>query len=248
MNSINNFIVSLVKEVCDQDVSELLLNKKKQQRLKSLIIKFQDKSIKDPNIPKRPLSAYMFFCNKNREDVRKELGDESTMISVTKELGNRWTEVKKNKTEFAKYTKLAENDTERHKKEMEKYLSENKTNPVVQKLTKRKNTPKHSKSAYLFFCEKYRPIVNSEHPDMSATDVTKELGKLWNELKNDKSRTKEFKTYQTKSQKDKERYLNEKKQMETQTEEVVEEVVEEEVEKPKTKPVTKRKTKKNGKK
>lgn len=253
MNTINNFIVSLVKEVCNEDVSELLLSKKKQQRLKALIVKYQDKTIKDPNVPKRPMSSYMFFCNKNREVVRKDLGDDSTMISVTKELGNRWKEVKKNKTEFAKYTKLAQNDKERHQKEMDVYLTENKSNPVAQKLNKKKNTPRHSKSAYLFFCEKYRPLVKSEHPDMSATDVTKELGKLWNELKNDKSRTKELKTYQTKSQKDKERYLKEKEQMESQTEEVVEEVVEEEVEevveeKPKPKPKPKSKPKRAPKK
>ena len=256
MNSVNNFIVSLVKEVCNQDVSELLLNKKNQQRLKSLIVKFQDKSVKDPNAPKRPLSAYMFFCNKNREVVRKELGDESNMISVTRELGNRWKEVKTNKTELAIYNKLAQNDTERHRKEMEKYLSENKSSPAVQKLNKKKNTPKHSKSAYLFFCEKYRSLVKSEHPDMSATDLTKELGKLWNDMKNDKSKTKELKSFQTKSQKDKERYLKEKKQMENRNEVVEEEVVEEEVveeevveeeEKPKPKPAS-RKTKKGGKK
>ena len=129
MNTINNFIVSLVKEVCNEDVSELLLSKKNQQRLKTLIAKYQDKSVKDPNVPKRPMSSYMFFCNKNREVVRKDLGDDSTMISVTKELGNRWKEVKKNKTEFAKYTKLAQNDKERHQKEMDVYLIENKSNP-----------------------------------------------------------------------------------------------------------------------
>lgn len=230
MNSVNKFIVSLVKEACNEDVSELLLSKKNQQHLKTLITKFRDKSVKDPNAPKRPLSAYMFFCNKNRELVKKELGVESTMISVTRELGSRWREVKTNKTELAKYNKLAQKDTERHRKEMEKYLNENKSNPIVQKLNKKKNTPKHSKSAYLFFCEKYRPLIRSEHLDMSATDVTKELGKLWNELKNDKSKTRELKTYQTKSEKDKERYLKEKKQMENQSKEVVEEVVEEEEE------------------
>jgi len=260
MNSINTFIISLVKEACNKDVSELLLDKKRQQRLKSLVVKFQNKSVKDPNVPKRPMSSYMFFCNKNREDVRKELGDDSTMISVTKELGKRWKDVKGNKTELNKYIKLSVNDVERHRKEMEAYLKENKSNPSVQKLVKKKNTPKHPKSAYLFFCEKYRPIIKSEHSDMIATDVTKELGKLWGELKNDKSKAKEIKSYQTKSQKDKERYLKEKEKLGNQEEEVVEEVVEEEVvveevveeevvekPKPRTTKRTPRKTKKGNK-
>ena len=72
---------------------------------------------------------------------------------------------------------------------------------------KDKMKPKKSKSAYIYFCDKYRPILNKEN--MKITDLTILLGQKWKEIKNDKTELLEF---QKLAEKDKERYLNEMEQ------------------------------------
>lgn len=47
----------------------------------------------------------------------------------------------------------------------------------------KKNGPKRPKSAYIFFCQDKRPEVRENNPEMKATEVTKELGAMWNEIK-----------------------------------------------------------------
>merc|ERR1719219_3270965 len=44
------------------------------------------------------------------------------------------------------------------------------------------NAPKRPMSSYMFFVNEQRPYVVSEHPDMKATDVLRELGKRWSRL------------------------------------------------------------------
>lgn len=48
-----------------------------------------EKKKKDPNAPKRGLSAYMFFANEQRENVRDE-NPGITFGQVGKVLGERW--------------------------------------------------------------------------------------------------------------------------------------------------------------
>ncbi|KAI9228261.1 MAG: non-histone chromosomal protein 6 [Piptocephalis tieghemiana] len=44
---------------------------------------------KNPNAPKRPMSAYMFFANAQRDTVRAE-NPEATFGQIGKLLGERW--------------------------------------------------------------------------------------------------------------------------------------------------------------
>ncbi|KAG8525989.1 Non-histone chromosomal protein 6 [Bacidia gigantensis] len=48
-----------------------------------------EKKKKDPNAPKRGLSAYMFFANENRDSVREE-NPGISFGQVGKVLGERW--------------------------------------------------------------------------------------------------------------------------------------------------------------
>lgn len=71
---------------------------------------------KDPNAPKRPLSAFFLFCNEERPKVRKEnpgwgIGD------VAKEMAKRW-EACTNRTKFDALNVKAK---ERYEKEMAAY-------------------------------------------------------------------------------------------------------------------------------
>mmetsp|Transcript_39905 Transcript_39905/g.55479 ORF Transcript_39905/g.55479 Transcript_39905/m.55479 type:complete len:84 (-) Transcript_39905:310-561(-) len=73
---------------------------------------------KDPNAPKRPLAAYMFFCKENRTIIKEE-NAELTFGEIGRELGQRWAsaDAATKKT----YTDLAEKDKVRYEKEMKSY-------------------------------------------------------------------------------------------------------------------------------
>ena len=75
------------------------------------------------------------------------------------------------------------------------------------------HAPKRGKSSYLFFCEDNRAKVKKDlGKDAKATDVTRKLGVLWNELKNDKKNQKKLKEYEDRAAVDKKRYEQEKAQ------------------------------------
>ncbi|KAI2463283.1 Non-histone chromosomal protein 6 [Annulohypoxylon bovei var. microspora] len=79
------------------------------------------KSKKDPNAPKRGLSAYMFFANEQRENVR----DENPGISfgqVGKILGERWKAL--NDKQRTPYEAKAAADKKRYEDEKQAYQAE----------------------------------------------------------------------------------------------------------------------------
>jgi hypothetical protein len=50
------------------------------------------KKEKDPNVPKRPLSAYILFCNAKRSEIRSAHPDMDAK-DVTREMGKMWREL-----------------------------------------------------------------------------------------------------------------------------------------------------------
>lgn len=73
---------------------------------------------KDPNAPKRALSAYMFFANENRDIVRAENPD-VTFGQVGRILGERWKAL--SSEEKTPYEAKAEADKKRYESEKELY-------------------------------------------------------------------------------------------------------------------------------
>ena len=53
----------------------------------------KEKKVKDPNAPKKPLGAYMFFCADKRPDIRKA-HPTWTLPEVAKALGEAWGKVR----------------------------------------------------------------------------------------------------------------------------------------------------------
>ncbi|KAL8654392.1 MAG: hypothetical protein Q9226_003458 [Calogaya cf. arnoldii] len=76
------------------------------------------KAKKDPNAPKRGLSAYMFFANDNRENVREE-NQGITFGQVGKVLGERWKAL--NPKQREPYEAKAAADKKRYEKEKAAY-------------------------------------------------------------------------------------------------------------------------------
>ncbi|CAL5872502.1 uncharacterized protein PFLUO_LOCUS6766 [Penicillium psychrofluorescens] len=75
---------------------------------------------KDPNAPKRALSAYMFFANDNRDKVREE-NPGITFGQVGKSLGDRWKAL--TETERKPYDAKAATDRKRYEEEKKAYAN-----------------------------------------------------------------------------------------------------------------------------
>ncbi|KAJ5683799.1 Non-histone chromosomal protein 6 [Penicillium sp. IBT 18751x] len=73
---------------------------------------------KDPNAPKRGLSAYMFFANDNRDKVREE-NPGITFGQVGKMLGDKWKAL--TESERKPYDEKAAVDKKRYEEEKAKY-------------------------------------------------------------------------------------------------------------------------------
>ncbi|CAL9735259.1 non-histone chromosomal protein 6A [Monosporozyma servazzii] len=79
---------------------------------------------KDPNAPKRALSAYMFFANENRDIIKSENPD-VTFGQVGKLLGERWKALSVEDRE--PYDAKAKADKRRYESEKELYLATKQT-------------------------------------------------------------------------------------------------------------------------
>ncbi|SPO00899.1 probable NHP6B - nonhistone chromosomal protein [Cephalotrichum gorgonifer] len=73
---------------------------------------------KDPNAPKRGLSAYMFFANEQRENVREE-NPGISFGQVGKTLGERWKAL--NEKQRLPYEAKAATDKKRYEDEKAAY-------------------------------------------------------------------------------------------------------------------------------
>jgi len=76
------------------------------------------KQKKDPNLPKRALSAYILFCGEHRAQVKEEMPTLS-MLETSKELGRRWKEC----TDRTRFEQLAAKEKERFATQMQEYYS-----------------------------------------------------------------------------------------------------------------------------
>lgn len=76
------------------------------------------KRTKDPNAPKRALSAFFCFCNDERPKVKAQHPNYS-VGDIAKELGKRWESC----TNKSKYEAIAGKDKERYEREMAVYKS-----------------------------------------------------------------------------------------------------------------------------
>jgi len=79
------------------------------------------KKKKDPNAPKRGLSAYMFFANEKRDTVREE-NPGIAFGQVGKILGEKWKAL--SDTDRLPYEAKAKNDKERYEREKETYKAQ----------------------------------------------------------------------------------------------------------------------------
>jgi hypothetical protein len=162
------------------------------------------KDKKPKNAPKNPKSAYIFYCQEKRAELKVEKPDLPAK-DVLRELGALWKGVDEEEKE--KYKKMAEDDKGRYKNDMENYdpNEPEAEKPKKERKKKVKGAPKNPRSAYIFFGAKNRDEVKTQNPDLASKDITKKLAEMWKAIKD----TEEAKEYKTMAEEDKIRHKEE---------------------------------------
>ena len=141
-----------------------------QQKVAAPNTKVNSKPIKDPNAPKKPLSAYFLFSQEERLKVKAENPDYS-ITEVAKELGKRWATL--NPDIKSVYEQRYQDARRIYETEMNTYKPKKKKDP---------NAPKQPLSAYFIFSTEERLKVKEENPGYTICEVAKELGRRWAEM------------------------------------------------------------------
>jgi hypothetical protein len=136
--------------------------------------KANQKPIKDPNAPKKPLSAYFLFSQEERLKVKAEFPDYS-ITEVAKELGRRWATLDSSMKQS--YEQRYQDSRRQYEQALQAYKP--------QKKKKDPHAPKQPLSAYFLFSQEERLKVKAEHPNFSICEVAKELGRRWAEMSPD---------------------------------------------------------------
>jgi hypothetical protein len=132
--------------------------------------------------PKRGLTAYIFFC-KDQRSVLKDENSELSTKELTSELGKCWREL--SEKDRKPYVKLAEKDKIRYEEEKTKFVKPTSDSTKTKKASGKSSAKKSStrrKSGYILYCQEIRPSVKENNEGWTSQQVTKELGRSWNEL------------------------------------------------------------------
>mmetsp|Transcript_2163 Transcript_2163/g.3395 ORF Transcript_2163/g.3395 Transcript_2163/m.3395 type:complete len:826 (-) Transcript_2163:72-2549(-) len=148
------------------------------------------KKKKDPNAPKNAKSAYMYFSSAKRDEI-KAANPDATFGQIGKLLGEEWKKISDDdKVEFEE---KAEEDKKRYKKEMEDYTPPSDDDDSddgggkkkAKRAKKDPNAPKGPMNAYMLFANSVRAQVREENPDLSMTEVSKEISQKYKSLDED---------------------------------------------------------------
>jgi hypothetical protein len=184
--TVNSFVAAFLIE---SGASEEIIKKwqENEEQFKGVVesvvpekAKKEKKAKKPKDAPKNPKSAYIFFCQENRPDVKENHPDLAPK-EILKELGGLWQNT--SDTTRAKFQKLADEDKKRYEEEMKNYVpkpvDEQEEKEKTKRAKKPKDAPKGAKSGYMFFCADKRPEVKMANPEFGPKEILKELGQLW---------------------------------------------------------------------
>lgn len=153
--------------------------------------------------PKRPQTAYLFFCNDKRGSVVKK-NPELQGRDVTRHLAQMWKETKdKDRT---KYNKLAEADRERYQHEKAALEGDNTPTTETRARPTREKTHKSSKhtgkskgkskvsvdtAGFEAFTRHEFADIQEEHPKWNTKKVAEECRRRWRALTDEDRQTYE---------------------------------------------------------
>jgi len=135
---------------------------------------------------KGAMTAYACFVKTCREEHKKLHPDENVQFAeFASQCSQRWKTMSEKEKE--KFHEMAMEDKERYADEMKDCI------PTAGRRRRRRgakkerdpNKPKRALSAFFYYAAEERPTVRGINPDFSVGEVAKELGRKWNELKDE---------------------------------------------------------------
>mmetsp|Transcript_20386 Transcript_20386/g.48210 ORF Transcript_20386/g.48210 Transcript_20386/m.48210 type:complete len:167 (+) Transcript_20386:75-575(+) len=157
------------------------------------------KKMKDANKPKRGKSAYLFYSQAIRDQVKRDNPD-LNFSDLGKLIGKMWGEL--SAREKKPYQAMADADKQRYQAQMATYVPPAGF-PGARKA--RREGPKHPLSPYIFFTQAQREKVKNAFPDLAPKDIMAKLGAMWREMPDHAKAP-----YLRQADLDKERYAREK--------------------------------------
>jgi len=182
---------------------------------------------RDSDKPKRPLTAYMLFCQDKRQEI-KASNPNVSFGEIGKLLGRAWQQLTPDdRKPYEENTKIAKTKYLEDMKEYKEKHPEGSDDERPRKRQKRgkgtrkkrdKNAPKKPCSAFFWFSKEQRPLIIAKNPTATFGEMGKLIGEAWRGLTDD-----DKKPYAVKAAEDKERYQNEMKNYKPPKEESSEE-------------------------
>eukprot|EP00658_Telonema_sp_P-2_P065060 TRINITY_DN54402_c0_g1_i1.p1 TRINITY_DN54402_c0_g1~~TRINITY_DN54402_c0_g1_i1.p1 ORF type:complete len:272 (-),score=107.64 TRINITY_DN54402_c0_g1_i1:383-1198(-) len=140
---------------------------------------------KDPNAPKKPMSAYLLYCNAHRDTFAKQHASFS-FGEVTSALAVEWKNV--SEKEKASFQEEAQKQRDRYIKDKEAYVPDPEYAKKVadfKKARKEQNAEplrEPPRNPFLIFCDENREAVEEANPAVGLTVVAALLADQWQNL------------------------------------------------------------------
>eukprot|EP00494_Astrolonche_serrata_P026872 UN27135 len=154
--------------------------------------------LKDENAPERTRTAYMYFCDKHRDDVMNNNPD-AIMVEVSAMLGKMWSETSEESR--APFVSSMQKSKSRYEKEMEVYrqtseyvefqkrknlhnliakyvdrIPDAKKRTVYKSFPTDPNKPKGPNNAFFLFANDNREDMINSNPDVTYHEIAGLLG------------------------------------------------------------------------
>ena len=131
--------------------------------------KTKKKKARDPNRPKKPMTAFLLFSGANRGAIKSKHPD-MKVTEISKELGKRWRgSSDKAKSPFVKEAKKLKKNYDKEKAKYDKEKAKHAP-------------PKRPWGSYFRFCGEMREDIKNENPGLKITEYAKLLGAAWRDL------------------------------------------------------------------
>jgi len=185
----------------EESVEEQSEEEEEEEEEEEPVKKRKAKKFKDPNKPKRNMSAFFLFSQAMRSQVKEDnpgipFGEIAKVLSrMYKELTDK---------EKQKWEKQAAKDKQRYMEQMKHYVAPPEPAGGRKKKKKDPNAPKRNMSAFFLYSNHIRPEVKEQNPDAKFGDIAKMISVKYKAL-SEKERAK----WDSKAADDKERYQRE---------------------------------------
>jgi len=164
LNYLNIFIEKFLENNNLHYLISLWRSEHTQEALLKHCKKYQIK-LKDPCKPKRGKSAFLYFCDEKRDQIRN-LNPDLSVKEIVSKLGSMWQE-EKSKGKINEYEQMSMNDRNRYKMQMKTY------HPTKLK--------KENVAFNKFVSLKYDKIL-LKYPNFNSKQIRRHLKDKWNKM------------------------------------------------------------------